>query len=244
MPIGTTNIKMSDVATELQYASTGLADNSMVNILYDSSQLSYNPHGGSYHNLSMGSAGVSFQSSIEARYSVGQNMALKNWSGYDHDIGVNLNYIINNGSAADVSLKLYLENFPGVGPGFAFFNAIVPMNNTGNVNVSNYNTTSAAFSNYYSGGGYWISGDISLTTFAIRPIKMDVTSAVDTDNTGSGLSRFNYTANGAPGGSWNLDPGSGGGPFVGNLVSGDNGNPYPNDGISWNKRTTIIIDIT
>jgi len=245
MSIGTTNLSMNAIATELNYSGSGLSDISMVNILYDSSQLSYNSHGGSYHNLGMTmNLANTFQSAIEAPYSAGGNMALKQWAGYDHNIGVNLNYIINNGSGADVSLKLHLEVNPGFGPGFAFFNAIVPMNNMGNVNVANFNTTSAAFSNYYSGGGYWISGDISLATFAIRPVLMDVTSAVDTDNKGSGIPRFNYTANGTPGASWDLNPVSGGGNFTGILVSGDNGGSFPTDGISWNKRTTIIIDIT
>jgi hypothetical protein len=243
MPIGTTNIKMSDIATELQYASTGLADNSMVNILYDSSQLSYNSHGGSYHNLNMGSAATSFQNSIEVPYSAGGNMALKNWGGYDHDIGVNLNYIINNGSGSDVMVKLFLETGPAYGMYFNFFTVMVPMNNMGNVNVANFNTTSAAFVNYYSGGGYWISADISLLMLGPRPVNMDVTSAVDTDNKGSGIPRFNYTANGTPGASWDLNPNTGGGTFSDIIVSGDNGNPYPSDGISWNKRTAIIIDI-
>jgi hypothetical protein len=244
MPIGTTNIKMSDIATELQYASTGLSDNSMVNILYDSSQLSNNSHGGSYHNTSMGS-GTNFQISIEGPYSAGTYMALKNWGGYNHDIGVNLNYIINNGSGYDVNVRLFLETSPSYGGGFQFFAGIIPMNNMGNVNVANFNTTSAAFSSYYPVGGYWISGDISLLMPpAGRPVNMNVTSAVDTDNKGSGIPRFNYTANGFPGGPWNLDPGSGGGPFVDILASGDNSSPFPTDGISWNKRTAIVIDIT
>jgi len=243
MPIGTTNIKMSDIATELQYSSS-LPNDSMVNILYDSSQLSYNQSGGSYHNLNMGSA-TSFQSSIEGPYSAGQNMALKNWGGYTHDIGVNLNYIINNGSGYDVNVRLFLENSSGFGGGFQFFNGIIPMNNTGNVSVSNSNTGMGAFSNYYSGGGYWISGDISLLMPpAFRPIMMDVTGAVDTDNKGSGIPRLTYTAHGTPGGPWNLDFSTGGGPFVGILVSGDNGSGgFPNDGVSWNKRTAIVIDI-
>lgn len=245
MPIGTTNIKMSDIATELQYPSTGLSDNSMVNILYDSSQLSYNSHGGSYHNLGMTmNLANSFQSAIEAPYSAGQNMALKQWAGYDHNIGVNLNYIINNGSGYDVNVRLFLETAPSFGGGFQFFAGIVPLNNAGNVNVANSNTTSGAFG-YYPFGGYWISGDISLLMPpAGRPVTMNVTSAFDTDNTGSGTARFNYTANGFPPGPWNLDPSTGGGPFLDILASGDNSSPFPTDPISWNKRTAIIIDIT
>jgi len=245
MPIGTTNLSMYAIATELNYSGGGLADISMVNELYDSSQLSYNSHGGSYHNLGMTmNLADTFQSAIEAPYSAGGNMALKQWAGYDHNIGINLNYIINNGSGSDVDVKLFLETTPSYGGYFNFFTGMVPMNNMGNVNVANYNTTSAAFGNYYSGGGYWISADISLQMPGARPVNMNVTSAIDTDNKGSGLSRFNYTANGTPGGPWDLNPNTGGSNFLGILASGDNGNAYPNDGISWNKRTAIVIDIT
>jgi hypothetical protein len=246
MSIGTTNLSMYAIATELNYSGSGLSHISMVNELYDSSQLSYNSHGGSYHNLGMTmNLANTFQSAIEAPYSAGGNMALKQWAGYDHDIGVNLNYIINNGSGYDVNVKLYLETSPSYGGYFNFFTGMVPMNNSGNVNVANYNTTSAAFSNYYSGGGYWISADISLLMPpAGRPVNMSVTSAVDTDNKGSGIPRFNYTADGTPGGPWNLDPNTGGSNFLGILASGDNSSPFPTDGISWNKRTAIIIDIT
>jgi hypothetical protein len=244
MSIGTTNLSMYAIATELNYSGGGLSDISMVNELYDSSQLSYNSHGGSYHNLGMTmNLANTFQSAIEAPYSAGGNMALKQWAGYDHDIGVNLNYIINNGSGSDVMVKLFLENSPSYSMYFNIFTGMVPMNNSGNVNVANFNTTSAAFSNYYPFGGYWISVDISLLMPGVRSVNMDVTSAIDTDNTGSGLSRFNYTANGTPGGSWDLNPNTGGAPFSNIIVSGDNSSPFPTDGISWNKRTAIIIDI-
>jgi len=248
MAIGTTNIKMSDIATELQYASTGLADNSMVNILYDSSQLSYSIHGGSYHNLNMlvSSLAKTFKIAIETRYSAGTYLWIGGWAGYDHDAPAQLAYIINNGSGADVAFDLYIgaNNTPGSGTNI--FSGIVPRNNGGNINANPYNTGVGAYSTFSSSGGYWISGNISVVVGSpvFVPVEMKVTAAVDLDNVGGATARYNYTNEILSGAGFDLNPMTGGVAFNDVLVSGANGSAFPTNGISWNKRTSIIIDIT
>ena len=71
---------------------------------------------------------------------------------------------------------------------------------------------------------------------------MNIAAAVDTDNVGGGTARLDYSSSV---GAWDLVPaGPNTGPFMDVLVAGNNGGGWPNDGVSWNKRTTMIIDIT
>lgn len=241
MAIGTANISMDDIAAELQYG-TSLPNNSMVNYLYDSSQLAYDIHGGSYHNIGMGIGGTgNFQQSIEYPYSVGQNMKLRNWALYDHDTTAKVDLIINNGSRFDVDFRIYINDTPAAGS-VVVFNAVVPASNVANILLLDFDTTAPAFANFYGGGGYWIVGEINAVSPGGTPVLMGVASA-DVDNVGAGITRFDYTNDGTPGGLWDLNPNTGGNPFNDVLISGDNGNPFPNDAISWNKRTIIAIDI-
>jgi hypothetical protein len=247
MAIGTTNIRMSDIATELQSSTS---DISMYQSLYASSWAAWNPRAGSYHNYNnMALSGLtdSFATAIEAKYTLGQDMGLKNWAGYDHDHNVILGIRINNGNAFNaVYLKLYLcdqsNGFAGGGTSISIFSGLVPANNAANISIANYNTTVPAFSSY-GGSGYWIWGDIRDATGFPRPTLMSMACG-DIDGVGDPQSciRFNYQTNGSPGGIWDLSVG-GAGPFIDNLFSGDQGNPFPNDPISWNKRTDFIIGI-
>ena len=245
MPIGTTNISMHDISVELKYLSAG-TNNSMRNMLYDSSQLSYSIHGGSYHNLNMlvSSLAKPFKIAIETRYSAGTYLWIGGWAGYDHDAPVSLSCIINNGSTEDVDVMLYIGDNNNPGSGTRFFSGTVPANNGGNVNANPVNTGVAAYTNF-SSTGYWISGNMKMVVAGppvFTPVNMNVTAAFDLDNAGTGTGRYNYTTFN---GTWDLNPFSGGGAdFNDVLVSGVNGNAFPTDGISWNKRTAFVIDIT
>jgi len=238
MTVPNTNISMNAIATELQYSGGGLSDNSMVNVLFASSQLAYDDHGGSYHNLNMALSGLTdnFATAIEAKYTASTNMGLKNWAGYNHDAEVLLGLLINNSSREDVDCRIEMS-------GTTIFNNIVPASNAGNINIPIIPTGIAAFTNFAPTTGYHITATMSVPPFPppSNPAFMSV-AGVDTDNVGGGLVRLDYTNNGAPGGPWNL--GVGGSNFSGDIISGFNGNPFPSDGISWNKRTTIIINIT
>ena len=247
MAIGTTNISMHDISVELKYLSAG-TDNSMRNMLYDSSQLSYSIHGGSYHNMNMlvGSLVKTFRIAVETRYSAGTYLSIGAWAGYDHDAPVILSCIINNGSTEDVDVMLFIGDNNTPGSGTQFFSGTIPANNGGNINNNPLNTGVGAYGNF-SGTGYWISGNMKLVAAGPPPIttvNMVVTAAVDLDNVGGATGRYNYTTDGSPGGTWDLNVFTGGADFNDVLVSGVNGNAFPTDGISWNKRTAFVIDIT
>jgi len=246
MAIGTTNISLRDISVELKYTSS--ATNRSMRDMYDSSQLSYSIHGGSYHNLAMQLPALAkkFQIAIEKQYTLGTNLDLSGWAGYDHDAPAQLAYIINNGSSEDVDVMLFIGDNNNPGSGTRFFSGTIPANNGGNINANPYNTGVAAYT-AFSSNGYWISGNMKMVVAGppvFSSVNMNVTAAVDLDNVGTGTGRYNYTANGSPGGAWDLNPFIGGGDFNDILVSGVNGNSFPTDGISWNKRTSIIIDIT
>lgn len=233
---------MNGIATELQYGGA-YPNTSITGVIYNSSQGSYTATAGSYHNLSMALPGLtdSFATSIEAKYTAGTDMGLKNWAGYDHDATAKLLIIINNGSRDDVFVRLFISDNTTPG-GVTIFVGTVLRNNLANVNIPVYDTGVPAFSTYSGAGGYWLSGDINCPTPS-GPVLFTV-AGIDVDNLGTGTIRLDFTNYGPPpGGPWNLDPGSGGAPFFDVLVSGSNGNPFPNDGVSWNKRTGIIIDI-
>ena len=250
MAIGTTNIKMYDIAAELQ---AGTTDIEMYNTLYGSSQAAWNLRAGSYHNwnnMALPGLADNFRSAIESKYSGFLDMGIKNWAGYDHDHNVMLNIRINNGNIFnDVQVKLYICDQPngpgGGGTSINIFNGTVPMNNAANVTINNYDTGVAAFSNYAGTGfaGYWIWGNIVITPLpgVARPTLLSFT-ANDTDGVGdiNSCIRLDYTANGSPGGIWDLYLA---GAFNDNIFAGDQGGGWPNDAISWNKRTTFLVDI-
>jgi hypothetical protein len=237
MPIGTTNISISSIASELQYTSG--ADYQLKGTLYNSSQLAYSANGGSYHNYNnMALSGLtdSFATAIEAKYTASQNMGLKNWAGYNHDHNVILNIRVNNGNPFDDAyVRIWLSTGPGPGA-TVLVNQVVPRSNTANVILTNFNTGDPAFSTYNGSGGYWIFGDISNIGGVAPAMPMNIAAAVDTDNVGGGTARLDYSSSV---GAWDLITG----PFFDVLVAGSNGGGWPNDGVSWNKRTTMIIDI-
>ena len=242
MSVPSADIRMGGVATELQYGS--ITDITMTGILYATSTLSYQIESGSYHNLAMGLPGINnkFANVIATVFNGGTDMKLGNWAEYNHDASAKVNIIINNGSSDDVDVRVYINGAPGVG-GTPISAGIVPAFNVANINLPDYDTGVAAFSNFYGSGGYWISADMTDMNPGGRPCRMIVNS-VDVDATlGTGTSRFTYTTNGTPGGAWDLNPNTGGSPFSDVIISGDNGAPYPSDGVSWNRRTAIIIDI-
>ena len=238
MAIGTTNISISSIASELQYTSG--ADYQLKGTLYYSSQLAYSANGGSYHNYNnMALSGLtdSFATAIEAKYSGGQNMGLKNWAGYNHDHNVILSIRVNNGNSFnDANVRIWLSTGPTPGA-TVLVNQVVPRSNAANVILTNYNTGDPAFSTY-NGTGYWLFGDISDMGGGAPAMPMNIAAAVDTDNVGSGTARLDYSSSV---GAWDL---VNNGPFFDVLVAGNNGSGWPNDGVSWNKRTTMIIDIT
>ena len=241
MPIGTTDVSISSIATELQYAGGDLLTK---DTLFQSSTLAYTSNGGSYHNYNnMGTAAnLSFFTAIEGRYSGSNNMALGRWMHYNHDINARLNISVKNGNPNDdVDVRIWISDSPGAPSPYLLVNQVVPRLNLGNVILNDFNTGAPAFSAFSGSGGYWIYVEINNITMSGPPCMMIVTASVDTDGAGGGQARMNYTSSGAPGGPWDLFTQ---GPFIGPLIAGDNGGVWPNDGISWNKRTTFIIDIT
>lgn len=233
---------MDAIAGELQNG-TPLGDDQMKGNLYASANLAWNPRAGSYHNynnMALNGLTDSFATAIEAKYTASQDMGLKNWAGYDHDHNAILNIRVNNGNLFnDAMVRIWISDNQGPSSYF-IVNQVVQRNNVSNVILNNYNTGAPAYSSFTASSGYWIYGDISDNGGPAPSMPMNITTAVDVDGVGGGTNRFTYTANGTPGGAWDLITG----PFNGVLVSGDNGNPFPNDPISWNKRTTFIIDIT
>ncbi len=238
MPIGTTNISISSIASELQYTSG--QDYQIKGTLYNSSQLAYSPNGGSYHNYNnMALSGLtdSFATAIEAKYSASQNMGLKNWAGYDHDHNAIVSVRVNNGNPQnDAMVRIWISPNPNPGA-TVLVNQVVPRNNAANVILNNLNTGAAAFSNF-NGSGYWLFGEISDMGGGATNMPMNIAAAVDTDNVGGGTARLDYSTSV---GAWDLIVD---GVFFDVLVAGDNGSGWPSDGVSWNKRTSMIIDIT
>ncbi len=239
MPIGTTDIAIGSIAGELQYT---VGDTQIKATLFQSSVLAYSIHGGSYHNYNnMGpSANVAFKNAIEARYSGSNNMGLSNWMHYNHDANAILNIRVTNNSASDdVDVRIWITPNSGAASAFMLVNQVCTRVNGNDVILTNYDTGAQAFSNFNS-AGYWIYGEITSVTSSGLPCMMSVVVSTDTDSAGAGTVRTNYTANGTPGGAWDLNIA----PFTGDLVAGDNGNPFPSDGVSWNKRTSFEIEIT
>jgi len=237
MPIGTTDISMGNIASELQYTS---GDYQLKGTLYNSSQLAYSANGGSYHNLNMALSGLtdSFATAIEAKYTASQNMGLKNWAGYDHDHNAIVSVRVNNGNATnDAYVRIWISDSTGPSA-WPLVNQVVPRNNAGNVILNNLNTGAPAFSAFNGSNGYWLVGDISDLGGGAANMPMNIAAAVDTDNVGGGTARLNYSTSV---GAWDLVVD---GPFINVLVAGNNAGGWPNDGVSWNKRTTMVIDIT
>ena len=240
MPVPSADISMNAIQMELTWP-TGNLNESMVNVVYASSDLSYDNHAGSYHNLAMGlpSMGNKFANFIQTNYTAGTNMNLGNWAGYNHDANVRVNIIINNGSRDDVFVRLLINDNPSPG-GPTIFSGTVLANNAANVNIPDFDTGVPAYSAYAGAGGYWLAGELNCP--APSGAVLFTVNAVDVDAVGTGTIRLDYTNNGSPGGPWNLGTG-GGGPFSDVLVSGTNPSTFPIDGVSWNKRTAIIITI-
>jgi len=239
MAIGTSNIRMSDIASELHYTSG--ADYQLKGTLYNSSQLAYSPNGGSYHNYNnMALSGLtdSFATAIEAKYTASQNMGLKNWAGYDHDHNAIVNVWVNNGNPFnDAYVRIWISDSTSPSA-FPLVNQVVQRSNIANVILTNFNTGAPAFSSFNGSNGYWLFGDISDMGGGAPAMPMNITASVDTDNVGGGTTRLNYSTSV---GAWDL---VNTGAFYDVLVAGNNGGGWPNDGVSWNKRTTMIIDIT
>jgi hypothetical protein len=239
MPIGTTDIAIGSIASELQYTP---GDTQIKATLFQSSVLVYSVHGGSYHNYNnMGpSANASFKGAIEARYSLSDTLALSSWMHYNHDANARLNIrVTNNSTTDDVDVKLWMTPNQGAPSGFLLVSQVCARVNGSDIILTNYDTGYPAFGNF-SSTGYWIYGEMNSLTSSGLPCMMSVVVSTDTDAAGGGQVRTNYTANGTPGGAWDLNTA----PFAGDLVAGDNGSSFPSDSVSWNKRTTFEIVIT
>ena len=240
MPVGSADISMDGVASELGY-SVAIPNNRMATSLFYSSQKAYDPRGGSFHNLAMALPALSsnFATAIELPYSIGINMPLGNWAEYFHDANAKIHVIIENSSRRDVNCTIFISDNTTFAGAVIVFSGAVPANNAGDIN-NVFDTGVAAYSTYNT-TGYWLLGEFQMVPSGV-PTFMTV-NAFDSDNVGAGTARYNYTVTGSPGGPWNLDTLTGGAPFSGVLVSGVRTLPFPDDGISWNKRTTIFINI-
>lgn len=240
--IPSTNIKMDDIATELHLGTGSWGDNSLKSDLFASSINPYNSTAGSYHNYNnMAISGTSsFATAIYTPYNSTNNMKLANWAGYSHDSNVILNIIINNACTfSDVLFDLYISDAPG-NYQTSIFNGIVPRANSGNVSLIDYDTGVAAYTYFGSvSQAYWIEAMmIRAMSPNGTPINLNMAGS-DTDNVGGGTARTVNATN-----PWDLDPGGNGDFGMSVLIAGNNGSGYPTDGISWNKRTIITLNVT
>ena len=236
MPIGSTNISMDAIATELMLGTGSFADNSMEATLYYTSNDGFTPTSGSFHNLNMGLPGLtdSFATNIFNPWAATSNLGLKNWAGYNHDANVMLDVRIDNFSPDDVQYDIELSTNPGaLGTGVSVASGVLTSGNS--LVVGFLNTGVPAYSNFAGGQAtYFINAyfvDVSIPTTRCR---MGVVSSSDTDGVGAGPNRDNYTV---ARGAYDL---AGMGPFNENLISGSAWND-PGQGISWNKRTSFEV---
>lgn len=239
MPIGSTNISMDAIATELNLGSAPFADNHMYANIYATANGVYTSDSGSYHNLNMALSGLTdnFKVAVGSPYFSASNMGLKNWAGYDHDAPVMLRVTVQNNCPDIVNYDLEIAQTPGpVGTGTIFANGALNPGQT--LNVQFLNTTVAAFSTFANGGfTYFINAIFSDGTIPPARCSFDVISSSDTDNMGNGLNRENFTD---VNGTYNIIVS---GLFDANLISGDVWNDSGN-GISWNKRTSFFVEFT
>lgn len=243
MPIGTTNIGLLGLATELGLPTpTGI----LLSDAYSSSDVDGLSNGwaGSFHNLSMGLSPTGiFRTQIFSPYFTGDNFALNRWANYDHDAPVRLSYTLSSAMVPgrNVRFELYLDSNPG--PPTTSASAI--LFDTVTLFGANpapppytqvdFNTGVAAHSNFWP-TGYYITAVISClpTPFSAD---MNVVSSTDDDGVGANTDRGNFTQS-FPG-PWDIVT-----PFDGVLVDGSaagTGFPLP---IAWNKRTNFSVTIT
>ena len=236
MPIGSTNISMDAIATELMLGTGSYADNGMEATLYITSNDGFTPTSGSFHNLNMGLPGLtdSFATNIFNPWASTSNLGLKNWAGYNHDANVMLDVRIDNFSPDDVQYDIELSQNPGsLGSGTIVASGVLTSGNS--LVVAFLNTGVAAYSNFAGGQAtYFINARFSDISIPNMRCRMDVVSSTDTDGVGAGPNRDNYTV---VNGSYDL-PGMG--TFDANLISGSAWND-PGQGISWNKRTSFEV---
>jgi len=132
MPIGTTNIGISDLNTEFGFAP------GVPNSVYD--YFSYsdgrgsafsNWHGQQTIGLAGGPQGNYYQSVGQA-YDNGNNMALSLWAAYDHNVPFVLNWRINNNTAtANIDYTIRLLSSGAYGPYVIDTGTVFPGNNVG-----------------------------------------------------------------------------------------------------------------
>lgn len=228
MPISATNIKMSDIATELTIANSdvGLRDT-----LFATCQTAGQTDSGNYHNynnMALSNA-ISFKQAIYDYYTVSEVGVLSHWAYYNHDIEWIIDFVIDNQTNDGVDpLNIYFSNFNNAGVDL-FYN-IKSLANTTDT-LSNYATDlPSRTTGYVNYGGYYF---IYLECTALDPGAtpyMSITAS-DTDGVGDTTVRTTWTdVNGV----WDF---SSMGSFSNWIVAGDN----ETSGIGWNKRTTFTI---
>ncbi len=226
---------MDDIAIELTLGGT-YSDSSMNTVIYATSNNSFDPKSGSYHNLNMALSGLtdSFATAIASPYAANADMGLKNWAGYDHDANVMLDVIIENTSPDQVDYDLEIAQNPGpLGGGtIVASGSLAP---GANLTVAFLNTLVPAYTNFASGPcEYFINARFADVSIPPARCRMNSSLASDTDGFGTGTTRSDYVSTNGP-----FDVAFGG-PFNDNLVSGTAWNAS-GQGISWNKRTSFHV---
>jgi hypothetical protein len=233
MAIGTTNISMFDIATELTFPTT---DIELLDGLYDTSATAGAQDSGNYHNYNNMALGgiLSFKESIYDYWSgtaTGNPVAvLSHWAGYTHDIEWEVSFVLDNQSNETVDVELWFGP-NDVSQSDQFYTISLPKTTTDTQipYVTTLASKTTGYSNY--GGYYWIHM-VAIPVDANITKYMDVVSSYDTDGVGASTNRTTWTSvNGT------FDFVSNGGAFSNWIVAGNN----QNTGIGWNKRTTFEI---
>lgn len=225
---------MNAVATELNQSTTDITLRSQ---LFASCGVITSADAGNFHNFNnMTTANnSSFSLAINQPFNngtFGADLLLGNWAYYDHDIDWVVDFeLINNGKDT-VTVELWFGQSNGSFTDL-FYTTTLNANTTDTQNSFTTGIPSYAtgFTSY--GGEYYILMN-AIPNNPVDPQFMDVVSAGDTDGTGSGTTRTNYTA---VNGQWDF---STQGNFSTYIVAGNS----QNDGISWSKRTTFQIVFT
>ena len=236
MPIGTSNISMSDIEAELKYGAPLPGTNlSMDTRLYVTSNNSFTATSGNFHNLAMAlpSTVDTFKDAIFDFWTIQDDMGLGNWAGYDHDYPVMLDFQLVNNSPDNINYDLEVSATPGaLGGGTTVSSG--PLVSGATVTLV-LNTGLPAYTTFGTGNfEYFINARFQDTMAIPARCVMAPVAASDTDAVGTGTTRTTYfTANG-PYDIVVL------GTFDNNLVSGNIWNLL-GQGISWNKRTSFQV---
>jgi hypothetical protein len=185
-------IAFSDVANEI-----GLSSPDLMSDFYDTANVA-GSGGLMYHNLNMdiGNA-TTAKVAIWDPYDAGINQPLSNWYNYSQDIGMVMEFDINNTSIYDITVNVAIRDSSGVNRGTIFNGSVVASGSTGAMINTGLLSLSTGMSSGYK---IWID---ALDYSGILPpsppnpvqnfnVNATINSASDIDGVGAGTNRSTY----------------------------------------------------